>query len=242
MLAARSSPRRGAPVPSAGARTRPARTQPRLPGPAHLPRCLRARRCGQLHRAAAARARADGLRAMDGRGRCALDPARPLLRDDRGRAGRSERPQADDVPGRPRAGDAYRPDPDLGRAGWPDAGGDPPRDGADEHPPVILPGRLHGVGADPRRTAAARPGQLDLRGGLLVRLHHRARDRRASRGDDRRRAHARDRCRLVRDLELRAGADPARPSRARRALPSKPRRGHPGRHRLHHAITRSCGR
>ncbi len=55
-------------------------------------------------------------------------------------------------------------------------------------------------------------------------------------------SHARDRCRLVRDLKLRPGVHPARPSRARRALPSQPRRGHPGRASSSSSITRSCGR
>src|SRR4029079_3267017 len=98
MLTARSSPGGVTPVPSAGARTPAARTQPRLPRPAHVPGRLRARRCRQLHRPPPARPGADGIGSVDGCGRGALDPARSLLRHDRRCARRSERPQADDVP------------------------------------------------------------------------------------------------------------------------------------------------
>ena len=77
-----------------------------------------------------------------------------------GRHRRPERSQADDVPGRPRSGRPDRADPALGRARRPDDGRHPARRGPDEHPPLVLPGRLHGVGAGARRAQPGRPGEL----------------------------------------------------------------------------------
>ncbi len=131
-----------------------ARPEPRLQGPPGSPGHLRARRRRQLHRAAAARPRPDRFGPRDGHRRRPPDPARPRVRDGRRRHGRPERPQADDVPGRPRAGGAHGADPDLGRPRRTDDGRHPDRRRADEHPAVVLPGRLHGVGAGARRPVA----------------------------------------------------------------------------------------
>ena len=78
------------PVPSAGARTTAARSQPRFPGPADVTGRVGAWRRGQLHGVAAARPGADRLGFHDGRGRRALDVAGFLLRDDRRRPRRSQ--------------------------------------------------------------------------------------------------------------------------------------------------------
>ena len=50
----------------------------------------------------------------------------------------------------------------------PDDGRHPPRGRPDERLPRVLPGRLHGVRAGPRRPVADRPRELVLRGDLLV--------------------------------------------------------------------------
>ena len=81
-----------------------ARPEPRLQGPADEPGDLVARRWGQLHGAAAARPRPDRVGFRDGHRRGPPDDPRPLRRDGRRRHRRPERPEADDVPGRPRAG------------------------------------------------------------------------------------------------------------------------------------------
>ena len=99
-----------APVPSADAPgTHPraaACPEPRLQGPAHEPGRLVAGGRGQLRGAPAARPRPDRLGIRDGRRRGHPDAARPVLRDDRRRHRRPERPEADDVRRRPRSGPA----------------------------------------------------------------------------------------------------------------------------------------
>ena len=88
--------------------------------------------------------------------------------------------------------------------------------------PVVLPGRLHRVGARARRSEPDRARELVLRGHLLARLHHRAGHRRPAGGVHRPGADARDRRGVIPGVEPRDRARPARPAGARSSERPRP--------------------
>ncbi len=211
---------------AAGRRGAPAPRQPRLRRRAVRAGDQLVRRLHHEHRAAVAGARPDGLGARDGRGGRAHDAAGP----DPGAAGGRVRgplgPAQDDVQCGPRAVPADRGDPDLGRAGRPDARGDPRGDVPVERAARAVAGRLHGGRPGPGRPRRGAAGQRDLRGRVQHRLDRRAGDRRSPGRDDRPGCDDRHRRRHVPAV---GGRDAAR---ATAAAGGDPQRGdpHPRRH------------
>ena len=112
---------------------------------------------------------------------------------------RPERPEADDVPGRPRSGRPDRADPAVRRSRRPDDGRHPGRRRTDGHPPLVLPGRLHRVGAR-RSSGGARSVEQTRIFEVIysIGLHHRSGDRRRPGRDDRPRPDAGHRRGVVR--------------------------------------------